>query len=138
MFCWLYYSATINESKEKFTKVFCCSSVIENIFASSSLYNFPVKLFVVINLYQCVYNIFDDANNLINFLWYNHCLLTFWLVFCTLLVCFLLANQKVVCYQLMPGKSLFALIACNTHQNNLLYDHHHNFWMKEQTIYQCF
>ena len=40
----LYYSVTINESKERSRIVFCCFSVIKNIAAQSSSSNFPVKL----------------------------------------------------------------------------------------------
>ena len=44
MFHCLYCSVTINESKEKFRIVFCCSSAIKNIVAPSSSSNFPVKI----------------------------------------------------------------------------------------------
>ena len=40
----LYYSATINESKEKFRIAFCCFLVIKNIVATLSSSNSPVKL----------------------------------------------------------------------------------------------
>ena len=44
MLHYLYNSVTINESKEKFTIVFCCFSEIKNIVAPSSSSNLPVKL----------------------------------------------------------------------------------------------
>ena len=44
MFHYLYYSVTINESKEKCRIVFCCFTAIKNIVAPSSSSNFPVKL----------------------------------------------------------------------------------------------
>ena len=40
----LYYSVTINESKEKFRTVFCCFSDIKDIVAASSSSSFIVKL----------------------------------------------------------------------------------------------
>ena len=45
MFHCLYYSATINESKEEtFRIVFCCFSAIKNIVALLATNNFPVIL----------------------------------------------------------------------------------------------
>ena len=44
MFCYLYYSVTINESKEKLGIDFCCFSAIKNIVAPSSSSNFSTKL----------------------------------------------------------------------------------------------
>ena len=41
---YLYYSMTINESKEKFRIVFCCFSAIKSIAAPSSFSYFPTKL----------------------------------------------------------------------------------------------
>ena len=40
----LYYSITINESKEKFKIVLSCFSAIKKIVAPSSSSNFPTKL----------------------------------------------------------------------------------------------
>ena len=40
----LYYSVSINDSKEKFRIDFCCFSAIKNIYAPSSSSNFPAKL----------------------------------------------------------------------------------------------
>ena len=107
MFHYLYYSVAINESKEKFRIVFCCFSAIKIIIAWTSSSNIPTMLifetysyfFDLINVFQWVYNICEDTNKLIVFLFYDHCFLTFWQVFHTLLVCFLLADQKVVLYQ---------------------------------------
>ena len=62
MFLCLYYSVTINESKEKFRIVFCCFSTIKNIAAPLSSPNLTKYFteeysnwFVLINLYQHIY-----------------------------------------------------------------------------------
>ena len=44
MFHDLYYSVTINESKEKFKTIFHCFSETKNITAPPSSSNFPTKL----------------------------------------------------------------------------------------------
>ena len=84
MFHCLYYSVTINQSKEKFRMVFCCFSAIKNIVAALSFSNFPVKLFfweilvfVCLHKFMPIYNMFDDINNLGSSLLYSHHFLTF-------------------------------------------------------------
>ena len=44
MFRSLYYSVTLNESKENFEIAFCCFSKLKNIVAPSSFSSFPTKL----------------------------------------------------------------------------------------------
>ena len=51
MFHYLYYSVTINESKEKFWIGFCCFLAIKNIVAPSSSSNFPIKLIVLVSVF---------------------------------------------------------------------------------------
>ena len=65
---------------------FCLYSplLLWNYFLEECLY-----LFVLINLGEWVYNSFGAMSNLINFLLYSHCFLTFWQVFDTLPVCLL-------------------------------------------------
>ena len=45
MLHYLYYTVTINESKEKFRPDSRCFSAVKDIVAPSSSYNFPMKLF---------------------------------------------------------------------------------------------
>ena len=80
MFHYLYYSVAIDESKEKFRIVFGCFSAIKNILVPSFSFKFVQEylyLFVLIDLYQLVYNNFDDMKNLINFLLCSHHFSTF-------------------------------------------------------------
>ena len=46
MLHYLYYTVTINESKEKFRPDSCCFSAVKDIVAPSSSYNFPINYFV--------------------------------------------------------------------------------------------
>ena len=102
------YSVTINESKEKFRIVFCSSLAMKSIVAPSSSSNFSKKLFCWgILMFVCLdkfmpmsLNIYDDTNNLIDFLLHSHYVLIFQQFFHMLLVYVLLADQKVIYCQL--------------------------------------
>ena len=88
-------------------------------------------MFSLINLYQWFYHNFDDTNNLIKFLLYNHYFLTIQQVFLTFLVCFYWLIKKGL---LSITGLKFLLAACNTCQKSFFLDHFYHFWMPKQMI----